>query len=107
MVGFDVRNAKTIQALAHGVESDQEPFSARKRNARERRLGAATTLAWSAKILCSYYLFLKKPIAMNVSIIKHYDCHEIVNRLSTDCHAYPADCHHPVSYTHLTLPTKA
>ena len=31
---------------------------------------------------------------MNVSIIKHYDCHEIVNRLSTDCHAYPADCHH-------------
>ena len=31
---------------------------------------------------------------MNVSIIKHYDCHEIVNRLSTDRHAYPADCHH-------------
>ena len=31
---------------------------------------------------------------MNVSIIKHYDCHEIVNRLSTDCHAYSADCHH-------------
>ena len=31
---------------------------------------------------------------MNVSVIKHYDCHEIVNRLSTDCHAYPADCHH-------------